>query len=225
MPSISGQATTEGNTARKVTSPANPARRACHCRCRRRAQPEEECEEVFGSFFFFLFAFSSLPLWQWESTWPAGHGTLVRSELVIRDVHEHVQLLYDLLLLLLLLLPSGLQHSRREEAEGGGVHHFGRPICQARQRQGRRSIIIRAESLKTQNEPVQRLFKRLRPRPRRQWRRCPWARVRLAPCLLPASSLLLSQLGVIRLHLVRAVVELFRESHLHCRSHLPLSCT
>ena len=55
MPRISGQTTTEGNTARRGTSPGKPAKRECHCRCRRRARPQEEREEAFGSFFCFLF--------------------------------------------------------------------------------------------------------------------------------------------------------------------------
>ena len=44
MPSILGLTTTEGNTARKGTSPGKPAMQASHCRCRRRARPRRERE-------------------------------------------------------------------------------------------------------------------------------------------------------------------------------------
>ena len=66
MQGISGLPTTEGNTARRRTTPGEPE--TCHCRCRRRARQREKRPR--GSFFFFLFFFLLVGLFSdsWSSS-------------------------------------------------------------------------------------------------------------------------------------------------------------
>ena len=137
----------------------------------------------------------------------------------------HLLLLLHLLLLSLpplLLLFLLLQGAVQEEGQSCGVESF--VGCEQRGGQRRSSQRGAAHSAVAPLRPGH-LRQRYRPHPPRQGRRCPWARVRLEPCLSRASSLLLSPWGVVRLHLIRAVVELLRESQQHRHTHMPLPCT
>ena len=152
MPSISGLTTTEGNTARRKTSPGKQVLQACHCRCRRRARPRRERDEVRGVRLFLLLDACSAERRTRSNVAAAASCTAKRLSFSSAQrrarsnqrrcsclVHQTLPLL--LFHLLLLLLPPGLQRRGREEAEGGGVHNITCRPCQNGQAEGRQAAV------------------------------------------------------------------------------------
>ena len=104
---------------------------------------------------------------------------------LVKSASSWSSCLHLLLLLLFLLLQGAVQ----EEGQSCGIESF--VGCELRCGQLRSSQRGAAHSAVAPLRPGHHRH-RCRPHPRRQGRRCPQARVRLEPCLLPASSLLLS---------------------------------